>query len=275
MNDLARQKLCEMIANYGPTLCNTPGTCKMVLGQHCLDFPAEKELFLRVLDKGAVAGVMRGPVGGPWDDLVKQVAGSSDSDSDVRWAVESWAMALGKHPEAAPLPPEPNIYSLSTLPDAMKSGETSTKGSVLAVAIGGAIGGGVPGFMILILAGTMMGVKLTRNGVDSPGGMAILIVFMAAVICAVCGGSGAAVGWWIVQMQSSFVNYTTEELNRRLRKGFIGALLGAISCGGGSWCFFRTLGPFAIPVGMFLGGLFGAISGGMFGGAAGGTSRNY
>ncbi len=109
MNDLARKKLCDFINNYGPTVCSTPATCKMVLGQQCADFPAEKDLLLRALDRGAVTGVMKAPVGGPWDDLVTTVAGSSVAPADARWAVESWAIAMGKHPDIAPPPPEPVI----------------------------------------------------------------------------------------------------------------------------------------------------------------------
>jgi hypothetical protein len=277
MNDLARQKLHELISNYGAAVCSTPGTVKMLLGQQCLDFPAEKELFLRALDKGAVAGVMRAPVGGPWDDLVNQVAGSSVSTEDARWAVESWAMALGKHPDAAPLAPEP-VIDMHKPPPATKTDSARAKGSVMVVGMGGAIGGAIPGFVFLLLAVAALGVKLTRHGVDSPPGAGILIILIGVVIGSLCGGSGAAVGWWIVQMQSSFVNYTTEEWNRRLRKGFIGALVGPM-IGSGLGCgvgirFFNRFGPLGIPAYIFFGAMCGAISGG-YAGAAGGTSRTY
>src|ERR1700756_247498 len=135
MNDQARQKLCDVIANYGSTICSPPRTCNMVLGQQCAEFPAEKDLLLRALDRGAVTGIMKAPVGGPWDEEAKTVAGSSVAPADARRAVESWAIARAKHPDAAPLPPEP-VISMNHVPGAVKSGSAvRTAGSTLAVAI--------------------------------------------------------------------------------------------------------------------------------------------
>jgi hypothetical protein len=273
MNDLARQKLRELIANYGPSVCSTPGTCKLILGQQCLDFPAEKELFIRAFDRGAVAGVMRAPVGGPWDDLVNQVAGSNVSTEDARWAVESWAMALGKHPEAAPLHPEPDIHNLNTPPNATKRSWARAAGSVMVVGIGGAIGGALP-CLALMLGVIILGANVTWKGVDVQVGKAIIFLLVGSVIGALLGGSGAALGWRIVEMQSAFINYTREEMNRKLRKGFIGALLGPLIGSGPGYRFIRLLGPFGIFAFIFLGGMCGAITAG-YSGAAGGTSRNY
>ncbi|HEV2947516.1 MAG TPA: hypothetical protein VGX70_09075, partial [Gemmataceae bacterium] len=83
--------------------------------------------------------------------------------------------------------------------------------------------------------------------------------------------SGSALGWFLIQMQSSALSYSTEELNRRLRKGILGALSGAM-VGSALPVFICGLG--GILIGTFFGGLGGAISGGLSG-AAGGTSRNY
>jgi hypothetical protein len=269
MNDQARQKLCDFISNYGPTICSTPRTCNMVLGQQCADFPTEKDLLLRALDRGAVTGVMKGPVGGPWDDLVKQVAGSSVSPDDARWAVESWAIALGKHPDAAPLPPEP-VVSMNAPPDATKTSVTRAAGSTRVVAVGGAIGGGfTTAIIVMVLIILHVQTLLLPRGI--PTIAAVLIICIGGVFGAFCGGGGAALGWVVVQTQSSALSYTTEEANRRMRKGFMGALTGALV---GSVLPGYFAGPLGSVGGAFFGALAGAITGSM-GGAAGGTSRNY
>jgi hypothetical protein len=147
----------------------------------------------------------------------------------------------------------------------------------MVVGIGGATGGALP-FMAL-LAMMILGVTLSWNGVDIQMGKAILLILIGGVISALLGGSGAALGWRIIEMQSAFINYTTEEMNRKLRKGFIGALVGPI-VGSGLGCglglrFLRLFGPFVgIPAFIFFGAMCGAIIGG-YAGAAGGTSRNY
>lgn len=269
MNDKARKKLCDFITNYGSAVCSTPGTCKMVLGQQCSDFPPEKDLLLRALDRGAVAGVMKAPVGGPWDELVKIVAGSSVAPADVRWAIESWAIALGKHPDAAPPPPEP-VISMNAPPDASKTGVVRGAASTMAVAIGGAIGGALT-CMVLALVLVTRGVTVPPYKPGMSDSVAAIVIVIFGMIGGFLGGSGGALGWFITQMQSSALSSTTEELNRRLRKGIMGALTGAM-VGSAAPVFF--CGLFGILVGTFFGGLGGAITAGMAG-AAGGTSRNY
>jgi hypothetical protein len=279
MNDQARKKLCDFIANYGPNICSTPGTCKMVLGQQCADFPAEKDLFLRTLDRGAVAGVMKAPVGGPWDDLVKTVAGSSVAPADARWAVESWAIALGKHPDVAPPPPEP-VISLNAPPEATKTGVVRATGSTMLVGIGGAMGGAFTS-MLLMLVAVVLTVKAPPFDFGVPVGMAIIFILVAGVIGGLISGTGGALGWSVIQMQSTALSLSTEQMNHRLRKGFAGALMGAMVGGAvGSalarFCvsFIGVVAIFFIPIGLFLGGLGGGVSGAMAG-AAGGTSRTY
>src|SRR5260370_11137683 len=266
MNDQARQKLCHFIDNYGPTVCSTPGTCKMMLGQQCADFPAERDLLLRARDRGAVAGVMKAPLGGPWDDLVTKVAGSSVAPADARWAVESWAIALGKHPDAAPRPPEP-VISMNAPPDATKTGVVRAAGSTMAVAIGGAIGGAFTS-MVVMLVLVNRGVTIPPYRSTIPDSVAVIVILIGGVIGAVLGGSGGALGYLVTQMQSSALNFTTEEMNRKLRKTLIGALTGAMICG---WMPVFCLGPLGIILGTFFGALGGAVTGGMAG-AAGGTS---
>jgi len=241
----------------------------MVLGQQCADFPAEKDLLLRALDRGAVTGVMKAPVGGPWDDLVTTVAGSSVAPADARWAVESWAIAMGKHPDIAPPPPEP-VINLNAPPDATKTGVARAAGSTMAVGIGGAIGGAI--------TCAVLGVVLVNRGVTvapyKPGmsdSVAAIVIVIFGMIGGFLGGSGGALGWILIQLQSSALSSTTEELNRKLRKGIIGALTGAM-VGSAAPVFF--CGQLGILIGTFFGGLGGAISGGMAG-AAGGTSRTY
>jgi hypothetical protein len=269
MNEVARQKLCELIVKYGPTVCGTPGTCKMVLGQQCVDFPAEKELFLRALDKGAVAAVIRGPVGGPWDDLVQQVAESSVSTEDAHWAIESWAIALGKHTDAAPLPPEPTFNKNTSL-EVSETDAPRPKGATLAVAIAGAIGSASGGVLLFIIF--FGGVFTTSDeGHQMSGAMFVTLALVWGILGILGGGAGGALGWYVNQIQTSALTYTPEQINRHLRKVLIGAFTGAFVVSVIPVC---TVGLFGPLIPGFLGGLGGGILGGIKG-AAGGLSRTY
>src|SRR5262249_39398749 len=111
-----------------------------------------------------------------------------------------------------------------------------------------------------------------------PVGMAIIFILVAGVIGGLISCTGGALGWTVIQMQSSALSVSTEQMNQRLRKGFGGALMGAMVGGavGAGLALLIGVGVaiFFIPIGLVLGGLGGGISGAMAG-AAGGTSRTY
>src|SRR5260370_2352940 len=225
MNDQARHKLSELITNYGPIICNTPRYCVMVLGQQCAEFPQEKDLLLRALDRGAVTAVLKGPVGGPWEEEVKKVAGSSVKPDDARWAVESWAIALGKHPDLAPPRPKP-VASLNAPPDATKTGGVvRAAGSTLAVAIGGGLGGAFTAMTVFtVFVCAHVTVRPFRQ--DMTDALIVILILIGGAVGGVAGSFGAALGWTVIQTQSSALSLTTEQLNRRMRKGFTGAFMG-------------------------------------------------
>ena len=269
MNDQARQKLCQVISNYGTNICSTPRTCVMVLGQQCAEFPAERDLLLKALDRGIVTSVIKAPVGGPWEEQIKKLSSGSTSADDARWAVESWAMALGKHPDGAPPAPEP-VVSLNAPPGAGKTGVVRAASSTLAVAIGAAIGGAITA-MVVIMVFTIMLVDSPGFPTQISGLMVLIIILVGGAVGAVAAGAGGALGWTVIQTQSSALTLTTEQANRKLRKGFMGALTGAmIGAALPGYCF----GIPGILGGAFLGALGGAVSGGLAG-AASGTSRTY
>jgi hypothetical protein len=269
MNDHARLKLCELVANYGKTICDTPRTCVMVLGQQCSEWPAEKQVLIKALEKGAVAKLKTAQPGQEWDALTTQlVNGSGLSPADARWAVESWAMALGKHPEApvvvAAKPVEP------VNPGIERKGVGHTMSTTLAVAIGGASGGAITA-MILFTAMLIMAVDVP----GAPGGIsqivAVFIILIGGAFGAGGGFLGGGGGWMLIHAQSSTLTMNKEDSARWLRRGFMGAFTGALT---GSVLSGYFLGPLGLFFGALLGGFGGALTGGMSG-AGGGTSRNY
>ena len=99
MNDLPREKLRELIVEYGRSLCADPRRCEAFLKDYCGQY--KREIFALVIaQKNRVA-----------DDLLKTSAGMPQSlilarlikrmedelglaENVAQWAVESWALAL-------------------------------------------------------------------------------------------------------------------------------------------------------------------------------------
>jgi hypothetical protein len=52
MDDLIRQKLCELIARSGPGLCAAPEQCKKALQGMCRSHPTEKYILVNILELG-------------------------------------------------------------------------------------------------------------------------------------------------------------------------------------------------------------------------------
>jgi len=138
------------------------------------------------------------------------------------------------------------------------------------VAIGGGIGGAFTS-MILTMVFIVLLVEVPGIHTGLTSFMAFVIVVIFGAIGGIASAAGAGLGWTVIQTQSSALSLTTEQLNRRLRKGFMSAMVAAMV---GTAIPGYFVGLPGMVVGGFLGGLGGAVSGGLAG-AAGGLSRNY
>jgi hypothetical protein len=117
MNDLPRQKLCELMAQHGPSLCDDARRCKALLKEQCGPYKQELRLLIDALTDEVTDELLTAPADEPRPALVarltKRLRENLDlSEEDARWAVESWALALkvisAPEPTAAPpLVPEP------------------------------------------------------------------------------------------------------------------------------------------------------------------------
>lgn len=101
MNDLPRQKLHEIIQIYGHSLCDDPRRCEALLRDLCPEYRGEIFVLVNAL-KGGVAAALRTQSDSvpPEPLLARLTQGLQDnlalSEEAARWAVESWALVLGK-----------------------------------------------------------------------------------------------------------------------------------------------------------------------------------
>jgi hypothetical protein len=100
MNQAVRDKLCQMLVKYGPSLVEDPRRCEALLRDLCPQDKREVHVLLGALRervpaelappamrRGAIAAIGR---------LTKRLEQNlALAEEPARWAVESWALALG------------------------------------------------------------------------------------------------------------------------------------------------------------------------------------
>jgi hypothetical protein len=100
MDDLAREKLCELVSTYGPGLCDDVRRCEGLLRDACGEHKREVFALVTALRERVPADLLAKQSESPWEVLLARLAGRLQSnvaliDHAARWAVESWALALG------------------------------------------------------------------------------------------------------------------------------------------------------------------------------------
>ena len=100
MNDLPRHKLSEIVATYGPDLLEDPHWTEALLNDLCGQYEREISALVTTEKSGIPADLLTRAKNMPGDivvaQLTTQLAGALPLEWDAaRWAVESWALALG------------------------------------------------------------------------------------------------------------------------------------------------------------------------------------
>src|SRR5438128_2581542 len=101
MNELPRQKLCELIAKYGESLCDESLRCEGLLRDLCAQHRREVNVLVIALKEHIPADLRNSssamPIQVLLGRLTKRLEDQHATNADVaRWAIESWALALGK-----------------------------------------------------------------------------------------------------------------------------------------------------------------------------------
>jgi len=99
MNNLPRQKLCEIIAKYGQSLCDEPRRCEGLLRDFCGEHKREINVLVGALRERVAIDLISSPANIPSEVLLARLTKRLQDDlalseDAARWAVESWALAL-------------------------------------------------------------------------------------------------------------------------------------------------------------------------------------
>ena len=100
MNELPRQKLCELITQYGRSLCDDPRRTEALLRDFCGEHKREIFCLVSALKERVAADLLASQDGVPQEVLLARLAkrlgdNMGITEDAARWTVESWALALG------------------------------------------------------------------------------------------------------------------------------------------------------------------------------------
>ena len=115
MNNLVREKLRELIVSFGTTLANDPKRLEGLLKDYCASYRKEVNALVNAAREGIPAEIIAAGDGTSWEVLALRLTRRIEEELNyteeaARWAVESWAAALGiKFPADPPPPPEPPV----------------------------------------------------------------------------------------------------------------------------------------------------------------------
>ncbi|HEY66040.1 MAG TPA: hypothetical protein G4O02_15870 [Caldilineae bacterium] len=110
MDNLPRRRLRELIVTHGPSVIDDPGHCERLLRTICGEYRREFFVLAGALKEGVLAALSAAPVdasrSGLLTRLTQQLRNNlAMTEEAARWAVETWALALGviDEPGGAPV----------------------------------------------------------------------------------------------------------------------------------------------------------------------------
>jgi hypothetical protein len=202
--------------------------------------------------------------GQPWEELsanlVTELTRSGMAEEQARWAVDSWALALGQHPstESAALAPARPAWA-ELPPSPQGAPQQSPRGALYHPTVGAVCGGlgagiGTIGMMLIIIAiiNEVADALPETMHEQGQGILLVMLIFTAInfLIGAVFGALGGGIGLFLAH---SFAGETRGTLFFAKIGAFMGGMLGAAI--GWRFCW-----PFGIILGSVMGGWLGAFS---------------
>lgn len=133
MNDEPRQKLRELIVEYGRSLCNDPNRCEALLKDYCGVHKREIFVLVSALKKRVTDDMLMSSAGVPQEIVIARVCKRLEDElamtsEAAHWAVESWALALGVVEQ-----PEPNAEGLQIVKPIAKNADDVPRSPSLGV----------------------------------------------------------------------------------------------------------------------------------------------
>jgi hypothetical protein len=100
MNNLPREKLREIVVRHGRALIEDPRRCEGLLRDYCGEYRREVSVLVMALEERVPVDLLSAPANSPREVLLARMAARlcdhlALAEPAARWAVSSWAFALG------------------------------------------------------------------------------------------------------------------------------------------------------------------------------------
>jgi hypothetical protein len=210
----------------------------MFIRQECGPYPDESHALLEALRGGVTADLMRyKPAELEWEPFAARLQGQLQSRgvgaAEGAWAVDAWARALGRHPEAYVEAPAVKPVEWNTIKPA--SDRQLKIAMTAVVAAGGGLGSAlgavlVPAALLLTTAAVdlpLIDQPVRSNMKGAIWTIIILVLILLGVTGFIAGAIGGAVGWLFGKGdRGHWMGFSTA-----FGAGFTSAALGSYFCG--------------------------------------------
>jgi len=193
MNDGVRQQLCDLIATYGRSLCDDPRRCEGLLRDFCGESRREIHVLVGALKARVAADLLASQSGVPRAALFARLTKRLQDDLGLaedaaRWAVESWASALGvrsnaEHGARGTTSTKATSHRQKTDPPVSMDLAAAPASRPARSAPTGIVGFLFFGLLLVSIALSGLGMLIAWEEVPSdPGGMAACVWILAALL---------------------------------------------------------------------------------------------
>jgi hypothetical protein len=208
VDDSARYVLQQLVGQYGIGVYQVPRSCELFIRQACGPYPRESRVLIEALHEGVPGELSQfSPDHHSWiavaDSLSDRLRRRGLADDEARWAVETWAKALSRHPDHFQTPPHQTTSSQSlAFPEGK---DPSARGLVLLLSAGGGAVGGFLGSVCIPASVLLTSVAakvphlhstMRACGVKDIGAGVTLVLLLFGIVGAFGGTLGAALGIW-------------------------------------------------------------------------------
>ena len=177
MNEQARDKLCELLAERGSSLLTLGRTCEMLIAQSCAEYPEEANALIQV-EKHGIARELANLSDQPArekaaESCVRELINKGNLNEDAaRWALAAWLGALKK--TACQPNPGSRSWSHANFEAAMGTPESRRQKALAGVKVG---------FLTVLLVGICFCLLAWGTATHRVGYALRLVVYVALPLC--------------------------------------------------------------------------------------------
>ena len=190
-----------MLVSCGKTVFRMPSSCEMYLRQHLAEYPDERRLLSEALQRDLPDQIMKNARRDDYREFLATAATELARTAGIphpsaKWAVESWAAALGRPPGYKPPPPVATVVEAPPVKGISELNLRLIMAGICAVGgfLGGALGNG-GGLLILFVTDVAVEAEFNDKKMGMEDVAIAVVIGIVMLIGGVCSGIASFGGW--------------------------------------------------------------------------------